>query len=130
MQQPRSLFHPIPQHIDQCAACAVLHMQHAPMAVGCLQGGRECVAIPVKGHPQPLKPVHTVRCLLHQQANSIAITQSGPGAQRVFGMALSRVLLPGYRCDAPLRPTAGGATAGVSVQQQNRESRRQVQAGH
>ena len=34
----------------------------------------------------------------------IAITQPGPGAQRVFGMALSRVLLPGYRCDAPLRP--------------------------
>ena len=74
VQQTGPLFDPLTQDIHQGASGAVLHMQHASMAVGCFQGRGQAMAVAVKGHPQLLEAIHTTRCGVHQKPHGIAVT--------------------------------------------------------
>jgi hypothetical protein len=106
VQQPRPLLYTIPQHIHQGSPCAVLHMQHSSVAVGCFQGGGQAVLIPVEGHPQLPQALHAMGCLLHQQPYRIAITKACSSQNGVLRMAFGAVLFAGHRCDSPLGPAA------------------------
>ena len=120
VQQTGPLFHPLAQHVHQGASCAVLHMQHPPMAGGCFQGRSQAMVVSIKVHAQPLQAIHATGRGIHQKPHGIAITQSGTGFQGVVGMAAGGILRSGHGGNAPLSPTAGGAAPGVSVQQQHR----------
>ena len=130
MQQSWPLLNTIPQHIHQGSPCAVLHMQHPPVAVGCFQGGGQTVLIPVEGHAQLFQALHAMGCLLHQQPHRIAIAKAGSSQNGVLRMAVGAVLLAGHRGDAPLGPAAGRTPSRVAVEQQHLELLRQIKAGH
>ena len=122
MLQPRALLHPLPQHIHQGAAGAVLNMQHPAMTVGRFQRRGQGIAGTVEGHAELLKPLDATRCLIHQQPHGISIAKPCSRAQRVLSMTESAVFRSGHRCDAALGPAAGRASSGVAVAQQHRQA--------
>ena len=120
MQQTRPLFGLVSQHIDESMTGAILHMQHPVMTVGRLQrGGQAAIAIAIKLHAQLQEPIHTLRCLIHQQSNGIPIAEPCSGMNGVRGVATAAVV---WSCDggnASLCPKTGRSTARVAVDEQN-----------
>ena len=129
-QQPGPLQHTPLQGIHQGAAGAVLGVQHAPVAVGRLQGGAQGLALAVEIHAQLQQPLHAGRCLPHQQLHRWRVAQASAGAQGVVNVAGEAVVGPGHRGDAPLGPAAGGSRRDLLAQQQHPQLRRQLEGRH
>ena len=87
VKQSWPMFDPFTQDVHQRQPRAVLHMQNSSMAVGCLQGCGQAIAIAVEGHSQCLQPFDRLWSFLHEKRNSILIAQSVASPPCVVGMA-------------------------------------------
>jgi len=119
------------EHIHQGSAGAVLNVKHPMAAVGGLKRRRQrSVGIAIECHAKGEQALDAVGSLVHQKADGIAVTQSCPGFQSVVTVEQLRVFWACDSGDASLSPAARRTPPGISVEKENIQVRRQLQAGH
>ena len=89
LAQSRPSLHLPFEGVHEGAAGAVLGVQHAPVAVGRLQGGAEPVAaqLPVKGHAQIQKALDAAGGFMHQQGHRLGVAEPRAGSDCVLVVA-------------------------------------------
>jgi hypothetical protein len=58
-------FNLILQSFNQSTTSSILYMQYSSVAMSCLQGGSQSIAIAIKGHTKLLQTLNAVRRILY-----------------------------------------------------------------